>query len=64
MTSQRLRLTPAGELPAPRADADSAAVLAEAADALPALRTPTGLATAHCATRVCAPCVRRGQALA
>jgi hypothetical protein len=40
MTSRQLRLTQPGELPAPRADADSAAVLAEAADTLAALRTP------------------------
>ena len=40
MTSQQLRLTQPGELPAPRADADSAAVLAHAVDALAALRTP------------------------
>ena len=40
MTSQQLRLTQPGELPAPRIDADSAAVLAEAVEALAALRTP------------------------
>ena len=40
MTSQPLRLTEPGELPAPRTDADSAAVLAEAVDTLAALRTP------------------------
>jgi hypothetical protein len=40
MTSQKPRLTRPGELPAPRVDADSAAVLAEAVDALAALRTP------------------------
>ncbi len=40
MTSQPLRLTEPGELPAPRTDADSAVVLAEAADTLAALRTP------------------------
>ncbi|MGH3402440.1 MAG: hypothetical protein ACRDRJ_08015 [Streptosporangiaceae bacterium] len=40
MTSQQLRLTQPGELPAPRTDADSVAVLAEAADTLAALRTP------------------------
>jgi hypothetical protein len=40
MTSQRPRLTRPGELPAPRADADSATVLAQAVDALAALRTP------------------------
>ena len=40
MTSQPLRLTEPGELPAPRIDTDSAAVLAEAVDALAALRTP------------------------
>jgi len=43
MTSQELRLTRPGELPAPRADADSAAVLAQAADALAALRMPCWL---------------------
>jgi hypothetical protein len=37
MTSQEPRLTRPGELPAPRVDTDSAAVLAEAVDAL---RTP------------------------
>jgi hypothetical protein len=36
----RLRPTSPGELPAPRIDADSSAVLAEAIDALAALRTP------------------------
>jgi hypothetical protein len=40
MTSKPLRLTRPGELPAPRTDADSAAVLTEAIDALAALRTP------------------------
>jgi hypothetical protein len=40
MTSQQPRLTQPGELPAPRADADSATVLAQAVDALAALRTP------------------------
>jgi hypothetical protein len=40
MTSQRPRLTQPGELPAPRVDADSATVLAQAVDALAALRTP------------------------
>ena len=40
MTSQPLRLTEPGELPAPRTDADSAAVLAQAIDTLAALRTP------------------------
>ena len=40
MTSQEPRLTRPGELPAPRVDTDSAAVLAEAVDALAALRTP------------------------
>ena len=40
MTSHQLRLTQPGELPAPRTDTDSAAVLAEAADTLAALRTP------------------------
>ena len=45
MTSQQLRLTQPGELPAPRSDADSAAVLAQAVEALAALRTPTGSAT-------------------
>ena len=40
MTSQPLRLTEPGELPAPRTDADSAAILAEAVDTLAALRTP------------------------
>ena len=40
MTSKPLRLTRPGELPAPRIDADSTAVLTEAIDALAALRTP------------------------
>jgi len=40
MKSQKPRLTRPGELPAPRADDDSAAVLADAVDALAALRTP------------------------
>jgi hypothetical protein len=40
MTSKPLRLTRPGELPAPRTDADSAAVLTEAIDALATLRTP------------------------
>lgn len=40
MTSQKPRLTRPGEQPAPRADADSAAVLAQAVDSLAALRTP------------------------
>ena len=40
MTSKPPRLTRPGELPAPRIDADSAAVLTEAVDALAALRTP------------------------
>jgi NAD dependent epimerase/dehydratase family enzyme len=40
MTSKELRLTRPGELPAPRTDADSAAVLAQAVEALAALRTP------------------------
>jgi hypothetical protein len=40
MKSQKPRLTRPGELPAPRADAGSAAVLADAVDALAALRTP------------------------
>jgi hypothetical protein len=40
MTGQPLRLTRPGELPAPRTDTDSAAVLAQAVDTLAALRTP------------------------
>jgi hypothetical protein len=40
VTGQPLRLTEPGELPAPRTAADSAAVLAEAVDALAAPRTP------------------------
>ncbi len=40
MTGQSLRLTQPGELPAPRTDADSAAVIAKAVDTLAALRTP------------------------
>jgi hypothetical protein len=40
MKSQRPRLTQPGELPAPRVDADSAAILAQAVDSLAALRTP------------------------
>jgi hypothetical protein len=40
MKSQKPRLTRPGELPAPRADDDSAAILAQAVDALAALRTP------------------------
>jgi hypothetical protein len=40
MTSQELRLTRPGELPAPRADTDSAIVLVQAVEALAALRTP------------------------
>lgn len=40
MTTQPLRLTKPGELPSPRADADSAIVLAEAVEALAKLRTP------------------------
>jgi NAD dependent epimerase/dehydratase family enzyme len=40
MTSHQPRLTLPGEQPAPRTDADSAAVLAQAVDALAALRTP------------------------
>ena len=40
MTSQQLRLTQPGELPAPRADTDSATILAQAVEALAALRTP------------------------
>jgi hypothetical protein len=40
MKRQQPRLTQPGELPAPRADADSANVLAQAVDALAALRTP------------------------
>lgn len=40
MTSELLHLTQPGELPAPRADADSATVLAEAVETLAKLRTP------------------------
>jgi hypothetical protein len=40
MTGQPLRLAQPGDMPAPRADSDSAAVLAEAAETLAALRTP------------------------
>jgi hypothetical protein len=40
MTSKPLRLTRPGELPAPRTDADSAAVHAQAVDSLAALGTP------------------------
>ncbi|MGO9078892.1 MAG: hypothetical protein ACLQDY_07580 [Streptosporangiaceae bacterium] len=40
MTSNPLRLTRPGELPAPRIDTDSATVLTDDADALAALRTP------------------------
>ncbi len=39
-TRPRLRSTSPGEPPAPRTDLDSATVLAEAVDALAALRTP------------------------
>jgi hypothetical protein len=40
MTGQPPRLTEPDELPTPRTDADSAAVLAKAVDTLAALRTP------------------------
>jgi DNA-directed RNA polymerase specialized sigma24 family protein len=40
MTDQPLRLTQPGEMPAPRTDADSAAVLTEAAETLARMRTP------------------------
>jgi len=40
MTSQQLRLARPGGLPAPHVDADSATVVAQAAEALAALRTP------------------------
>jgi len=40
MTNRPLRLRRPGELPAPRADTDSATVLAQAVDTLAALRTP------------------------
>jgi hypothetical protein len=40
MTSHEPRLTRPGELPAPRVDADSAAVLAAVLAVLAALRTP------------------------
>jgi uncharacterized protein YerC len=40
MTSQPLRLTQPDEMPSPRADADSAAVLADAVETLAKLRTP------------------------
>ena len=46
MTSQPLRLTEPGELPAPRTDADSAAVLAQAVDTPPPCSPLTGSATA------------------
>jgi hypothetical protein len=39
-TRPQLRPTTAGELPAPRTDADSATILTEAIDALASLRTP------------------------
>jgi len=42
----RLRPTTTGEQPAPRIDSDSAAVLAEAIDALAAIRTPYWLGDA------------------
>jgi hypothetical protein len=40
MTGKPLRLAQPDDLPAPRVDADSAAVLAEAVETLAALRTP------------------------
>jgi len=40
MTGQPLRPTQPGEMPAPRTDSDSAAVLADAIDTLAQLRTP------------------------
>ena len=40
MTGQPLRLAQPSDLPAPRVDSDSAAVLAEAVETLAALRTP------------------------
>lgn len=40
MTGQPLRLARPGDMPAPRVDSDSAAVLAQAAETLAALRTP------------------------
>ncbi|HET7466711.1 MAG TPA: hypothetical protein VI199_05315 [Novosphingobium sp.] len=40
MTSQPPRLAQPGDMPAPRADTDSAAVLAEAVENLAKLRTP------------------------
>ncbi len=40
MTGQPLRLAQPDDLPAPRVDSDSAAVLAEAVETLAALRTP------------------------
>ncbi len=40
MTGQPLRLAQPGDMPAPRIDSDSAAVLAEAVETLAALRTP------------------------
>jgi hypothetical protein len=61
MTSQRPRLTRPGELPAPRADADSAAVLAQAVDSLAALRTPYWLGDSAVAPHALASLIAQAQ---
>jgi hypothetical protein len=61
MKSQKPRLTQPGELPAPRADDDSAAVLAQAVDALAALRTPYWLGDSAVALHALASLIAQAQ---
>jgi hypothetical protein len=63
MTGEPLRLTTAGELPAPRVDSDSALVLTDALDALARLRTPYWLGNSAVNLHVLASLIAQAQSM-
>ena len=63
MTTQPLRLTEPGEQPAPRLDDHSAAIVAEAVDALARLRTPYWLGDSAVHLHALASLIRQAEQL-
>jgi hypothetical protein len=61
MNGQSLRLTQPGELPAPRTDTDSAAVLADAVETLARLRTPYWLGDSAVGLHVLASLINQAE---
>jgi hypothetical protein len=61
MTGQPLRLTTTGELPAPRADSDSAAIVTEAVEALARVRTPYWLGNAAVGLHILASLINQAE---